>query len=391
MSIAIFTGMNFFTDRIKINRNELSGAFGDIGTDLPLIVGMLLVTDLDMSNTLLVYGVLQIITAFIYGIPMPVQPLKAVALIVITQKVTASVIWGGGLAIGVIMLILTLTGLLTWLNKVIPKTVIRGIQLGLGIQLSLLAVKDYIPSDKTIGYIFVFIAFIIAIVLIGNRKYPPAIFILLLGFIYVVFFKDINISSVRISLPHAYFPKLSAQDIISGLIILALPQIPLSLGNSIFATNQIVKDLFPEKNITVKKIGFTYSLMNIAGSLFGGIPVCHGSGGIAGHYTFGGRTGGSTLIYGLFYILLGLLITNNSPELLQIFPKPLLGVILLFEGIALIILVKDIITDKKMFFIAIVVAICANGLPNGYFIGLIIGTILYYSADRYILKNYGKQ
>ncbi len=383
--------MNFFADRIKINRNELSGAFGDIGTDLPLIVGMLLVTDLDMSNTLLVYGVLQIITAFIYGIPMPVQPLKAVALIVITQKISAAVIWGGGLAIGVIMLVLTLTGLLTWLNRVIPKTVIRGIQLGLGIQLSLLAVKDYIPSDSTIGYIFVSIAFIIAIMLIGNRKYPPAIFIILLGFVYVVFFRDINFAAVRLSVPHAYFPKLSAQDIISGLIILALPQIPLSLGNSIFATNQIVKDLFPEKNITVRKIGFTYSLMNIAGSLFGGIPVCHGSGGIAGHYTFGGRTGGSTLIYGLFYIILGLLITNNYPELLQIFPKPLLGVILLFEGIALIILVKDIITDKKMFFIAIVVAICANGLPNGYFIGLIIGTLLYYSTDRFILKNYGKQ
>jgi hypothetical protein len=391
MSIPIFTGMNFFKDRIKINRNELSGAFGDIGTDLPLIVGMLLVTDLDMSNTLLVYGVLQIITAFIYGIPMPVQPLKAVALIVITQKISAAVIWGGGLAIGVIMLVLTLTGLLTWLNRIIPKTVIRGIQLGLGIQLSLLAVKDYIPSDSTIGYIFVSIAFIIAILLIGNKKYPPAIFILLLGLVYVVFFRDINLSAVRISVPHAYFPKLSFQDILSGLIILALPQIPLSLGNSIFATNQIVKDLFPDKNITVKKIGFTYSLMNIAGSLFGGIPVCHGSGGIAGHYTFGGRTGGSTLIYGLFYIILGLLITNNSPELLQIFPKPLLGVILLFEGIALIILVKDIITDKKMFFIAIVVAICANGLPNGYFIGLIIGTILYYSSDRFILKHYGKQ
>lgn len=382
--------MNFITGRIKINRNEFSGAFGDIGTDLPLIIGMLLATNLEMSNTLIVFGVLQIITAFVYGIPMPVQPLKAVALIVITQKVSASVIWGGGLAIGVIMLVLTLTGLLNWLNKIIPKTVIRGIQLGLGIQLSLLAVRDYIPADKTVGYIFVAIAFIIAIFLIGNKKYPPAIFILLLGFVYVVFFKNIPFSDVSFSLPRVYFPGLSIQDIMSGLIILAIPQIPLSLGNSIFATNQIVKDLFPDKKMTVKKIGLTYSIMNIMGSFLGSIPVCHGSGGIAGHYTFGGRTGGSTFIYGLFYLLLGFLFSNNSPELLQIFPKPLLGVILLFEGIALIILVKDIIIDKKMFFIAIVVAICANGLPNGYFIGLVAGTILYYSADKFILQQYGK-
>ncbi|MCU0473715.1 MAG: putative sulfate/molybdate transporter [Bacteroidales bacterium] len=383
--------MKLLTDHIKLNRNEFSGAFGDIGTDLPLIIGMLLATNLEMSNTLIVFGILQIITSLIYGIPMPVQPLKAVALIVITQKVSASVIWGGGLAIGVIMLIITLTGLLTWLNKIIPKTVIRGIQLGLGIQLSLLAMRDYIPADKTIGYIFVMIAFIIAIILIGNRKYPPAVFILILGFVYVIFFKNVPFSEIGIAVPHAYFPHLTYKDIMTGLVVLAIPQIPLSLGNSIFATNQIVKDLFPGKKISVKKIGFTYSVMNILASLFGGIPVCHGSGGIAGHYTFGGRTGGSTLIYGLFYLILGLMFSNNSPELLQIFPKPLLGVILLFEGIALIILVKDIITDKKMFFIAIVVAICANGIPNGYFIGLIVGTILYYMADRFVLKHYGKQ
>jgi hypothetical protein len=377
-------------EHIKINRNEFSGAFGDIGTDLPLIIGMLIATNLEMSNTLIVFGILQILTAVIYGIPMPVQPLKAVALIVITQKLSAAVIWGGGIAIGVIMLILTLTGLLTWLNKIIPKTVIRGIQLGLGIQLSLLAVKDYIPSDQSIGYIFAAIAFIIGIVLIGNRRYPPAIFILLTGFIYVAFFKSIPVSDIRISLPHAYFPHITYQNIISGLVILAIPQIPLSLGNSIFATSQIAKDFFPEKKISITRIGLTYSFMNIIGPLFGGIPVCHGSGGIAGHYTFGGRTGGSTLIYGSFYLALGLLFSNNSPELLQIFPKPMLGVILLFEGIALILLVKDIITDRKMFFIAILVAVCANGLQNGYFFGLVIGTLIYYASDKLVLKNYGK-
>ena len=380
-----------FKDRIKINRNEFSGAFGDIGTDLPLIVGMLLATNLEMSNTLIVFGILQILTSVIYGIPMPVQPLKAVALIVITQKLSAAVIWGGGIAIGVIMLVLTLTGLLSWLNKIIPKTVIRGIQLGLGIQLCLLSMRDYIPADKTIGYIFASIAFIIGIVLIGNRKYPPAVFIILLGFVYVAFFKNLPVSEIRIAFPHAYFPQITYQNVIAGMIILAIPQIPLSLGNSIFATNQIVTDLFPEKKINVTKIGLTYSLMNIIGPLFGSIPVCHGSGGIAGHYTFGGRTGGSTMIYGSFYLILGLLFSTNSPELLQIFPKPLLGVILLFEGIALILLVKDIITDRKMFFIAVFVAVCANGLPNGYFFGLVIGTIIYYSADKLVLKYFGKQ
>jgi len=377
--------------RIKINRNELSGAFGDIGTDLPLIIGMLLATNLQISNTLIVYGILQIITSVIYGIPMPVQPLKAVAMIVITQNISSEVIWGGGLAIGVIMLILTLTGLIVWLNKVIPKTVIRGIQLGLGLQLCLLAVKDYIPADKTTGYVFALIAFLIGLILIGNRKYPPAIFILALGVVYMFLFHFGILAAITFSVPQLSIPHLSLNNIISGLIILAIPQIPLSLGNSIFATNQIARDLFPEKNISVKKIGLTYSLMNIISPLLGGIPVCHGSGGIAGHYTFGGRTGGSTLIYGLFYLILGIFFSGNSAETLMVFPKPILGVILLFEGFALILLVKDIIVDRNMFLIAVIVAVCAIGLPNGYLIGMIAGTAIFYLANKIFLKNFGKQ
>ena len=383
--------MSILTNRIKFNRNELSGAFGDIGTDLPLIIGRLLATNLQISNTLIVYGILQIMTSLIYGIPMPVQPLKAVALIVITQNVSAEVIWGGGLAIGIIMLILTLTGLLVWLNRVIPKTVIRGIQLGLGLQLCLLAVKDYIPADKTTGYIFALIAFLIGLILIGNRKYPPAIFILALGVLYMFLFHFGILTDLTFSVPKLSIPQLSYQNILAGLVLLAIPQIPLSLGNSIFATNQIAADLFPEKKITVKKIGFTYSIMNLISPLLGGIPVCHGSGGIAGHYTFGGRTGGSTLIYGLFYLVLGIFFSGNSAETLMIFPKPILGVILLFEGFALVLLVKDIIIDRNMFLIAVIVAICAIGLPNGYLIGMVIGTTIFYLTNKLFLKNFGKQ
>ncbi len=383
--------MSILTGRLKINRNELSGAFGDIGTDLPLIIGMLLATNLQISNTLIVYGILQIMTSLIYGIPMPVQPLKAVALIVITQNVSAEIIWGGGLAIGIIMLLLTVTGLIVWLNKVIPKTVIRGIQLGLGLQLCLLAVKDYIPADRTTGYIFALIAFLIGLILIGNRKYPPAIFILALGVIYMFLFHFSILTNLTFSVPKFIIPHLSYQNILSGLILLAIPQIPLSLGNSIFATNQIANDLFPDKKITVKKIGLTYSLMNLISPLLGGIPVCHGSGGIAGHYTFGGRTGGSTLIYGVFYLVLGIFFSGNSAETLMIFPKPILGVILLFEGIALILLVKDIIIDRNMFLIAIIVAVCAVGLPNGYLIGMITGTIIFYLTNKVFLRNFGKQ
>ncbi|MBN2682726.1 MAG: putative sulfate/molybdate transporter [Bacteroidales bacterium] len=376
--------------RIKFNRNELSGAFGDIGTDLPLIIGMLLASDLQVTNVLLVFGAMQILTGFVYGIPMAVQPLKAVAMIVITQQVSGNMILMSGLLIGVIMFALSASNLLNFVEKYIPKTVIRGIQLGLGIQLALIGLKDYVPAEAVSGYVLAGISFFIAIIFIGNRKYPPAIFIILLGFVYSITF-NFNQGFMQPMQPVFQLPELNTDDLWSAFFLLTLPQIPLSLGNSIFATKQVAKDLFPEKNIGVKKIGLTYSIMNISSPFLGGIPVCHGSGGLAGQFTFGGRTGGSVIIYGILYILLGLFFSTNFTEITKIFPLPVLGVILMLEGTALIVLVKDIITDKKQFLIAVVIALIAIGIPYGYFVGMVVGIIMYYLSNKIFLKHYGKQ
>ncbi len=139
--------------RIRFDRNELSGAFGDIGTDFPLIVGMILAAHLDPASVLIVFGLMQILTGVLYGMPMPAQPLKAMAVIVITQKLTGNILYGAGLAIGIIMLLLTVTGLIDALARAIPKSVVRGIQFGLGVQLSFLALKDYLPAEGNAGYV----------------------------------------------------------------------------------------------------------------------------------------------------------------------------------------------------------------------------------------------
>jgi hypothetical protein len=364
---------------IKFNRQEFSGAFGDIGTDFPLIVALILTTGLDTPSVLIVFGLVQIMTGLIYKIPMPVQPLKAMATLVIAQQISGNVLLGGGLSIGIIMLILSSTGLLTKISTVIPKAVVRGIQLGLGISLSMLALQKYIPNQGYGGLILASFTFIVIILLIDNKKYPASILALLLGFIYVFIFEGNSFkffNLISFNLPILTFP--SIEDITKGFILLALPQVPLSIGNSIIATKQIADDLFKENSITIKKIGFTYSLMNLIVPFFGGIPSCHGSGGLVGHYTFGGRTGGSVIIYGLFYVVMGLFFGTSFDEILKIFPLPVLGVILTFEGLALMVLIKDLLSKGKDFIIAMLVGIIAAGISYGFVFGLVIGTILYY-------------
>lgn len=378
---------------IQFNKQEFAGAFGDIGTDFPLLVSMIIASGLHTPSVLIVYGLMQLFTGFIYKMPMPVQPLKAMATLVITQKIAGDVLMGAGLAIGVIMFIMSITGVLEKITKIVPKSVVRGLQLGLGISLCFLSCKTYISSDGIIGYVLAFVAFIIVLLLIDSKKYPAALIVIFLGIIYAFFFKlNLNevCSAVGINFPKMTFPSFNA--IATGFVLLTLPQIPLSLGNSILATKQICTDLFPErKDLTVKKIGITYSIMNLFVPFFGGIPCCHGSGGMVGHYAFGGRTGGSVIIYGIMYILLGVFFGNNFNVIIQVFPLPILGVILLFEGISLILLLKDVMIDKKELVIAVIVGMIAFGIPYGFFVSMVIGTILYYSPLQFnTLKNIGK-
>jgi xanthine/uracil/vitamin C permease (AzgA family) len=364
---------------IRFDRNELAGAFGDIGTDLPLLVGVILAAKLDAASTLIVFGGMQILTALFYQMPMPVQPLKAMAALVIAQKIGGEILFGAGLAIGVVMLVLSLSGALAWFSKAIPKAVVRGIQFGLGLQLALLSLKDYVPSDGALGYALASVAFLITLFLLGNRKYPASLVVILLGIGYTVAFHSealFESTSVSISLPKFFVP--TWEHIATGFVLLALPQIPLSIGNSLLATKQTARDLFPEKQLSIQQIGLTYSAMNLISPFLSGVPICHGSGGMVGHYTFGGRTGGSVVLYGLLYLVLGLFFASGFKQVVNIFPLPILGVILFFEGISLIKLLGDLLGEKKSFFVALLTGVLAVGVPYGYVVGLVIGTLVYH-------------
>ena len=372
------------TRPIRFDRNELAGAFGDIGTDIPLITGMILVSGLNPASVLTVFGLMQVFSALVYRMPMAVQPLKAVAVLVIAQHLPATVIFGGGLAIGVVMLFLAATGLLERLAAWIPKCVVRGIQFGLGITLCQLALGKYVLADGIPGYVLAGVSAVLTLWLIGNRRYPAALIIILIGIVYAFVFKfgALNLAQgTGFALPQLHVPL--PMDVLQGFLLLALPQIPLSIGNSILATEQMARDLFPERRIGVRRIGFTYSLMNLVAPFLGGIPVCHGSGGMAGHYAFGARTGGSIIIYGTLLAILGLFFSAGFAGILHAFPLPILGVILCFEGLTLMQLIRDTVQEEGGLAIALLVGVLAACLPYGFLIGIIVGTLVAHLTKKY--------
>jgi len=350
-----------------------------MGTDFPLIAGMILAAGLNPASVLTLFGIMQILTGLLYGIPMPAQPLKAMAVLVISHKASGAALFGAGLAIGVVMLVLAATGLLTLLANAVPKSVVRGIQFGLGLQFATLALRDYVPAEGAGGLILALVAFFLTLLLLGNRRLPPAPFVLALGLAFALLFRvhpRLLVQGVGFVLPALHVP--TRHDIWVGFYLLAIPQLALSFGNSILATRQVTADLFPGRDLTIKKIGLTYSAMNLVNPFFGGVPTCHGSGGMVGHYTFGARTGGSVIIYGLFYLILGLFFSAAFQQVIPLFPKPVLGIMLLFEALALMLLCRDMAASLGDFAVVLVVGLSAVALPYGYVVGLILGLLLHY-------------
>ncbi len=368
---------------VAFNRRELAGAFGDIGTDLPLILGMVAINGLDAASAFVMFGVFQILTALRYGLPMPVQPLKAMAAIMIATRSPPELLYGGGLVVGAAMLVLGLTGTIDKIYALIPAGVVRGIQLGLGISLMLVAF-DFMQREGVLGLVVAFAGVLVVLVLGKSARFPPALILVAAG-IGLAAYQGIDSSAllngVGLSLPKLHIP--GSNDIVQGGIVLAIPQIPLSIANSIIATSYLVTDLFPNrKDVTVRKISLTYSAMNVASPFLSGVPVCHGSGGLAGHHRFGARTGGSVLIYGSIFLILGLFFGGVIFEAVRVFPFPILGALLFFEGFALTKLVLKVRDSPLDLTVALLVGFLIIGLPYGYVIGMVGGSAAYYLLRR---------
>lgn len=371
------------TPWLRFDRHELAGAFGDIGTDLPLLIALIATCGLDAASVCIGFGLLQIAMGLLYGIPMPVQPLKAMASIMLAQRLSAGTLAGGGLVIGAAMLLLTLTGLLDWLVRVVPKEVVRGIQLGLGITLATLALRDYAGAEGAGGYILAAVLVALLLVLRRQRRVPAPLVVMGLGLIFALAVKVDTaalLSSVGLRWPTFYAP--SREELVQGALLLALPQIPLSLGNSVIATSQTTKDLFPERAVSARQIGFTYGLMNVIAPWFGGVPACHGCGGLVGFHGFGARTGGAPVIYGAMYLVLGLFFSPGFAQVVRVFPMPLLGVVLLFEAVALMSLVQDVAKHRHQLWVSLLVASAVVGLPYGYLVGLLGGSAIAWAIRK---------
>lgn len=179
--------------------------------------------------------------------------------------------------------------------------------------------------------------------------------------------------SIRFRWPELGLGRMSWKELLSGFILLGIPQAPLTLGNAIIGTVAENNAYSQDRKVTAKTITIDHGIMNLVSTCLGGVPMCHGAGGMAGHIRFGARTGGALVILGVIVLLTGLFLSDSVGLLFQFFPRPILGVILFFAGVELALVVKDIKLRRQNLFALIITAGTAMwNMGVAYLAGLLI-------------------
>jgi MFS superfamily sulfate permease-like transporter len=360
---------------------ELNGAFGDLGTLVPFALGYITVTGLDPASVLTSLGALMLGVGLWFRTPMPVQPMKAIGAAAIAQAgaVTAGAVWIAGLFTGILWLVLGCSGAVTWIARLAGRPVVHGLVLGLGLTLTLEGVR-MMARDPSLALVVAAGTFVLM-----TRPRLPIMLILLGVGAAVTLIRETSVlnelanASLQFRLPAPSVPAVAWADMVTGVLVLALPQAALTFGNAIVATVEENNSLFPHRPVTVRAIAIDHGLMNVVSAGLGGVPVCHGAGGMAGHVRFGARTGGALVLLGLLLLLVGLFLADSAATLLRLFPPAVLGVILLLGGLELASGVAPLDGSRSDRYVMLLTA--AVGMWN-MGVGFVAGLAVWWAARR---------
>lgn len=354
---------------------ELSGAFADLGTFLPLVLGLIALNHFSPQGIFLGFGLFALFTAFYYRRPIPIQPMKVIAALVIAQGLTPGMLQASGMMMGIILLILAYSGAITWMAKQLSPAVSIGIQLAIGLQL--IWMGGQMMSETWLIGISAFI------VLFGSNflplRYLAMPLVLALGIVWQIHsglapsFELTSHSSWHLSWP-------SIDEWTSAAALLVLPQLALTLTNAVIAISAIASEKFPKDmvngkdNFTPKRLATSSGLANLLLAPFGATAMCHGAGGLAVQYHFGARTWIAPAIFGIACLLIAFSWGDGIATMLSLIPLAILGSMLAIAGTQLAWSKRLI--DGRPFCIFVILSTAAICLLVNTAAGLAVGIIL---------------
>jgi SulP family sulfate permease len=388
---------------LKFNRMEFAGSLGDLGTLLPLAIGMILINGLLPGGVFFCIGLFYLLSGLFFGVTTPVQPMKVIGAYAVAASLSASQIMAASLLMAILLMLIGVTGAIEWLAQRIPKAVIRGIQFSTGLLLMTKGIQCMVGTSslqliekstepylrfQSIGPVAIGIPLgvagvVLTLFLLDNRKVPASVAVIGLGLLIGIVvgthqgFEGFGIQAgLAPLLPYGLPERL---DFTFAFFALVLPQTPMTVGNAVLANADLANAYFGDHagRVTAKALCISMALANLLAFLFGGIPMCHGAGGLAAHYRFGARTAGSNLMIGGLMLLAAVLFSDHLMALFHLIPFAVLGVLLLFAGGQLALTIIDLETRSELFVSVVMLSVTlAANLAYGFCAGLLLFWII---------------
>jgi MFS superfamily sulfate permease-like transporter len=315
-------------------------------------------------------------------LPVPVQPLKAFGAIAIAQGFGSSEIAAGALLMGGIFIILGASGLLDRVARIFPKPIIRGVQLSVGLLFCQLAwnlttappaaFTDHVrPVWWLLG---AGVAVAALALLLRRRNISLALVVLALVGMALAYHGPLTFGPSALQIP-----QLSIQSFTAAAIALVLPQLPLTFANSCLATADAARTYFGSAAERVRpgRLALTLGLANLVAGGIGGMPVCHGAGGMTAHRSFGARTGGAPIMLGSVLLVLAVGVGASLTAMLSGFPLPILAGLLAVAGLLHITLLRDL---SKPVDWALAIAVGLIGFFSNLAIALLAALLVWWGA-----------
>lgn len=370
--------------RNRFDLPEWAGAFGDLGTLIPFVAAYISILKMDPSGLLVAFGVALIMVGSLYRTPFPVQPMKAIGAAAVSQASLAAglgsaAVIGAGLTTGLMWILLAVTGLAGRLANWVPRPALLGVVMGLGFAFMLEGIRMMSSSPWVAGLLLA-----MTLVLLSRPRVPAMLVLLAVGVVMALMeqpelIRELNALRPEFRVPNLAWGTLSMGDLWTGFILLALPQLPLTFGNAYLSITEENNRLFPDRPVSGRSVAFSTGLMNLGSSLLGGIPMCHGAGGMAGHVQFGARTGGSSIILGSLLLCAGLFLASSIGTIFKVFPPNVLGVILFMAGLQLALGSRDIGAEKADRFVVLATAAFAIWSVG---VAVLFGILAYHASRR---------
>jgi MFS superfamily sulfate permease-like transporter len=319
---------------------ECSGACGDLGTFIPHVIGAMTVAGLAPAGVLFGFAAFLIATGLFYGLPLPVQPMKAISAVILTGGLRPGEVAAAGIMIGVVLIVLGITGWIGRLARAIPQSVSAGLQLGLGLQMGVLGLK-LILETPWLG----FGSLVLLFVLIRIPRCPAAPIALAAAIVAGWLTGHTGIvSEVAITrgLPRLIVPRWP--EMWHSFEVAVLPQLSLTLTNAVIVTASVARELFPTNGsiASERRLAVTSGLANVLMCPFGAMPMCHGAGGLTAQFRFGARTGLAPIIFGAALLVLAVGFAEHAAALFALIPIGAVGSLLIFAG-------TDLAISRRLF------------------------------------------